>query len=138
MKKTLIAAFALLALSACTDTKKADEKTALNEVIKIHDKVMGNDELLMQNKMKLDTLIKTTTDTTQKAQMMAMSTKLVNADKFMENWMENFDPEQKGKQHEDIMAYMGRQKTQVTAVDKQITDAVNESTEYLKNIKTSK
>jgi hypothetical protein len=138
MKKTLLAAFALLALSACTDTKKSDEKNALNEVIKIHDKVMGNDELLMQNKMKLDTLIKTAKDTAQKAQMAAISNKLVNADKFMETWMENFDPEQKGKPHEDIMTYMAHQKAQVTAVDKQISDAVNESTEYLKNVKTSK
>src|ERR1700761_3895682 len=135
MKKILLAAFVMLALNACTDTKKNDEKNALNEVIKIHDKVMGNDELLMQNKMKLDTLIKTTADTTKKAQIVAISNKLVNADKFMETWMESFDPEQKGKQHEDIMAYMARQKAQVTAVDKQIADAVNESNVYLKTVK---
>ncbi|HTH82167.1 MAG TPA: hypothetical protein VL490_04495, partial [Mucilaginibacter sp.] len=100
MKKILLAAFVMLALNACTDTKKNDEKNALNEVIKIHDKVMGNDELLMQNKMKLDTLIKSTADTAKKAQMVAISNKLVNADNFMETWMESFDPEQKGKQHE--------------------------------------
>ena len=56
MKKLFLAAFAVLTLNACTSPKD-EEKKALDEIIKIHDKVMGFDEQLMKNKMKLDTIL---------------------------------------------------------------------------------
>jgi GTPase involved in cell partitioning and DNA repair len=57
MKKILFAALISFVLFSCTDTKKQEE-TLLNEVIKIHDQVMAKDELVMTNKMQLDTLLK--------------------------------------------------------------------------------
>lgn len=134
MKKILLVAFTALALSACKDPKD-DEKAVLNDVIKIHDKVMDNEDKLMQNKMKLDTLIKSTTDTSKVAPAKLISAKLVNADAAMENWMQKFDPVQKGKSHTEIMAYLADQKKQVTAVDSQLTTAVKESTDYLSHLK---
>lgn len=134
MKKILLIVLAALALNACKDPKD-DEKVILNDVIKIHDKVMGNDEQLMQNKMKLDTLLKTTADASKKEQLQLLSTKLVKADSVMEVWMQKFDPVQKGKSHAEIITYLTDQKKQVLAVDSQLTDAVKESNEYLSHIK---
>ena len=95
MKKLLIAAFAVFALSACNDGKD-QEKALQDEVIKIHDKVMANDNRLMDNKMKIDTLITTTpdADTAKKAELTRLNAELMIAEQAMENWMQKFDPEQ--------------------------------------------
>jgi PBP1b-binding outer membrane lipoprotein LpoB len=57
MKKIIAATILSFVLFSCTDNKK-QEKDLLNEVIKTHDRVMAKDELIMINKMQLDTLIK--------------------------------------------------------------------------------
>lgn len=140
MKKLLITALAGMILSACTDSKD-QQKVLLNDVIKVHDKVMANEDILMRNKMKLDTLllknkfpnIKDTA--TEKAQIRALSAKLVTADGVMEDWMQKFDPEQKGKSHTEIVKYLADQKKQVLAVDSQLTVVVKESSEYLDHLK---
>ncbi len=134
MKKIYLFAFAVLALSACSDSK-ADEKAVLNDVIKIHDKVMGFDEQLMQNKMKLDTLLLEAKNNEAKEKISYLRSKLTKADSAMENWMQKFDPEQKGKTHDEIMKYLSAQKEQVIAVDSLLAAAVKESTEYLQPFK---
>ena len=45
-------AFAALTLSACNQQDK--EKAQLDDIMKIHDKIMGKDEILIKNKMRLD------------------------------------------------------------------------------------
>lgn len=140
MKKLLLPLFAAIVLSACHDPKQ-DEKALLNEIITIHDKVMGNDEMLMQNKMKLDTILKEgkfpegRNPIVERGVLNAFKYKLNVADNVMENWMQKFDPEQKGKTHEQIMAYYADQKREVSLVDSQLNAAVKESTEYLKAYK---
>jgi hypothetical protein len=140
MKKLLITALAGIILSSCTDTKD-QQKTLLNDVIKIHDKVMNNEDHLMQNKMKLDTLLlknnfQGVKDTAaEKVQIRALNAKLVSADGAMENWMQKFDPEQKGKSNAEIITYLTDQKKQVLAVDSQLNVAVKESSEYLSHLK---
>ena len=134
MKKILAVALTVLALSACKDPKD-DEKKLMNDVIQLHDKVMGNDELLMRNKMKIDTVLKSTTDATKKTQAQTLSTQLVAADAGMESWMQKFDAEQKGKSHDEIMAYLAEQKTRIKAIDSTINIAVKQSTDYLTALK---
>jgi hypothetical protein len=132
MKRILLAAtFACLALNACKDPK-AEEKVVLDDVIKIHDNVMGYEDQLMHNKMKLDTLLKEAKNNEAKAKITQLSGKLVRADAAMSDWMQNFNPAQKGKTHEQIMSYLADQKKQVKAVDSVMISAVKESTEYLK------
>ena len=134
MKKSIIVALACLAFFGCSDGKK-QEKALLDSVITIHDKVMSKDGKLMDNKMKLDTLLKTKiagTDTAQTmAMMMGLSVKLTNAEDAMEQWMQKFDPEQKGKSHEQIMSYLSDQKNQVTGIDSEMVEAINLSNNFL-------
>jgi hypothetical protein len=139
MKKIITAALTCLVLLGCSDSKN-QEKALLDSVISMHDKMMGNDDQLMKNKMKLDTLLKTkltgVADTSAaKAQLMGLNVQLINAEDMMEKWMEKFDPEQKGKSHEEIMNYLSAQKTQVIAIDSAMNAAIKQSNDYLLQIK---
>ncbi|HEY9534049.1 MAG TPA: hypothetical protein VIQ77_05910 [Mucilaginibacter sp.] len=130
MKKIFLLAFAALALFACNDTKK-QEKALLDDVIKMHDSVMSNDEQLMHNKMKLDTLLKTANDTT-KIRISGMITQMDKVEGFMEDWMQKFDPAPKGKSHDYFMAYMTAQKIRIGRIDSMMREAIKTSGEYLK------
>ena len=134
MKKLFIAAFAVFALSACNDGKD-QEKALQDEVIKIHDKVMGADNHLMDNKMKIDTLLTTTTDTAQKAELTRLKAELLVSEQAMENWMQNFDPEKGSKSHEDKVTYLTDQKKQIITIDSLMNAAIDKSTQYLNTIK---
>ncbi len=137
MKKLLVAVFSVALLSACSDQKK-QEKAVLDDIIKTHDQIMGNDEHLMQNKMKLDTLSsdKSTAYTPgQKAAMKILILKLTNADETMEKWMQKFDPEQKEKSHDEVMAYLNDQKKQVSHVDSVVAAAIHDSDDLLGHLK---
>lgn len=130
MKKIFLLAFAALALFACNDTKK-QEKALLDDVIKMHDSVMSNDEQLMHNKMKLDTLLKTANDTT-KIRISGMITQMDKVEGFMEDWMQKFDPAPKGKSHNYFMAYMTAQKIRIGRIDSMMRESIKTSGEYLK------
>lgn len=134
MKKLFIAVFAVFALSACNDGKD-QEKALQDEVIEVHDKVMGNDNRLMDNKMKIDTLISTTTDTAQKAQLVRLNAELMVAEQAMENWMQKFDPEQANKSSDEKVAYLTDQKKQIITIDSLMNAAIDKSTQYLNTIK---
>lgn len=133
MKKITIVVFIGFALFGCTD-KKAQKEVALDEVIKVHDKVMGADEHLMKNKMALDTLLKKDS-LPGKDKAVLLRSKLMAADSVMETWMHKFDPEYKGKSEDDVSAYMSTQKKQISAIDSQINVAIKESDQYLLRVK---
>ncbi len=120
---------------SCTDTKK-QEKDLLDQVIKTHDKVMSKDELIMINKMQLDTLVKTIKDPAIKTEATVLQSQLEAADVKMENWMHNFDAENKNKSHDQIMAYLADQKKQIEGIDKQLSTAVESSGKFIKQNKT--
>jgi hypothetical protein len=135
MKKLIAATLLSIALFSCTDTKK-QETNLLNDVIKTHDRVMSKDELIMINKMQLDTLVKETKDTAFKAAATKLITELEVADTKMEDWMHNFDAENKNKSHEEIMAYLTDQKKQIESIDKQLSTALTSSSNLIKQNKT--
>ncbi len=139
MNRLIFFILLLFTFFGCSDDKK-QEKVLLDSIIKVHDKVMGADDRLMKNKMKLDTLLKSKldpkTDTAaERNMMMGLSVKLTNAEDAMESWMQKFDPDQKGKSHQEIMSYYRDQKLQVTGIDAEMNDAIKLSDKYLAHIK---
>lgn len=133
MKKLLIATFIGLALSSCSDNKK-QEKNLLDKVLKVHDKVMGNDDALMKNKMQLDSLLKLPAkDTAEKTNMKALALKLQAAEEAMEIWMQKFEPDVTGKSHDEVMKYYIQQEKAIQSVDSLMNVAVAESNKYLSN-----
>lgn len=131
MKRIFAVAMICMAFAACNNPK-AQEKVALDEVIKIHDEVMGREEQLMRNKMKLDTLFTESQNDEAKARITQLNTHLTKADSAMSNWMQRFEPAPTGKTHEQLMTYFADQKKQVIAVDSLFVKAIKESGEYLK------
>jgi hypothetical protein len=133
MKGTIAAIFIAFILLGCSD-KKSKEKALLDDVINIHDKVMGADEQVMKNKMQLDTLLKQD-KSSAKDTIKLLITKLVMADSAMDNWMHNFDPAHTGKSEDETVAYMESQKKQIMAIDSALNDAVAGSNKYLSKTK---
>jgi hypothetical protein len=131
MKKLLLILLASLVFTACSDNKK-QEKELLNNILKVHDKVMGKDEALMKNKMTLDSLLKLPVkDTDEKSKMKAIESKLTTAEEAMETWMQKFDPDVTNRPHDQIVKYYNEQKKAIMSVDSLMDTAVKESTQYL-------
>src|ERR1700750_2337692 len=133
MRKLIFAAFIGLALTSCSDTKK-QEKDLLDKLLKVHDKVMMNDDALMKNKMQIDSLLKLPVkDTAEKVSMKALSLKLQASEEAMEIWMQKFEPDVTNKSHDEIMKYYENQKKIILSVDSQMNAAIAESNKYLSN-----
>lgn len=107
----------------------------MTDVMKVHEKVMEVDGQVINNRMKLDTIIgkekKPVTDSA-----VILNKKLSAAEDAMEDWMHKFDYEQKGKSDDEVITYMNEQKKKIMAIDSLLNNAVAESNVYLKKIKT--
>ncbi|MDR6943269.1 hypothetical protein [Mucilaginibacter pocheonensis] len=134
MKKYILTIFTGVVLLGCADGKK-QEKLLLDSVIAVHDKVMGNEEQLMKNKMVLDSLLKHDSVTVAKSAVTELLKSVDSADNAMSDWMHKFDAENKGKSHQEIMEYLGDEKKKIIAIDSQINVAVNESNKFLSTYK---
>lgn len=129
MKKILTLLTLMVALSACNNDR-AEEQALLDDVIKLHDTVMGKDEKLNRNRMKLDTIFRNTKDST----VYKLSAGLTNAESEMEDWMHRFDPEQPGKTHDQVVEYLKNQKKQVLHVDSVFDKTIAAADVYLKQL----
>jgi len=140
MKNKLIFATLLLIFTACKDTKK-EEKALESQVMDLHEKVMADGETAMKSKMKMDTLI-LKKDSIKKAfpgldtsaenkTMRDLSSQIVKADDAMSDWMHNYNPDFKGKSHEEIMKYLEQQKKQVSQINTQYNTVIQLSNQYL-------
>ncbi len=132
MRKTIVTLFAGFVLFGCNNDKK-QETALLNDVIKTHDKLMADDDAIMKNKMALKSLAKS--DATIKDSVAVYSKTLDDADNAMMAWMNKFSPDFTGKTHEQVMAYLNSQKTQILKLDTQINDAIATSNKYISKVK---
>ncbi len=139
----MLAAF-LLFFAACKDTKK-DEKKLEAEVMEMHEKVMGDGETAMQNKMKLDTLVMKkdsvkkafpAMDTsTENKTMRLLSSRILKADDAMSDWMHQYNPDFSGKTHQEVMDYLAQQKKTVGQINTQYKTVIRLSNQYLLKFK---
>jgi len=140
MRNTITAIALLLIFTACKDTRK-DEKTLESQVMDLHEQVMGNGEKAMQNKMQLDTLMMKK-DSIKKAYpnldtsaenktIRSLSLQITKADDAMSDWMHNYNPDFRGKPHDEIMNYLDQQKKVVSQINKQYNSVIQASNQYL-------
>jgi PBP1b-binding outer membrane lipoprotein LpoB len=134
MKRILLILLTASALFGCSN-KKAEKSAVMDQVMKVHEKVMEVDGQVIANRMKLDTLLKDNT-LAAKDTALQLNKKLTAAEDAMEDWMHKFDYEQKGKSDEEVITYMNNQKKLIMAIDSQLNIAVTESNLYLKKIKS--
>ena len=130
----------MLIFAACKDTKK-EEKTLESQLMDMHEKMMGDGETAMKNKLKLDTLI-LKKDSLKKAfpsidtsaeikTMRLLSNRITKADDAMSDWMHNYNPDFSNKPHEKVVAYLTQQKNIVTQINAQYNSVIRESNQYL-------
>ena len=132
IKILILALTVVCTLSACHDDK-ADEKAKQEEVIKVHNEVMGVSEKLVTNKMVLDSVIKSNkADTAKTNQANLLIKQLTTADEAMEKWMHNFNPDYTGKSHQEIMSYLDVQHKEIAHIDTMIKTAIDQSNKFLK------
>jgi len=140
MRNTITAIALLLIFAACKDTRK-DEKALESQVMDLHEQVMGDGEKAMQNKMLLDTLMMKK-DSIKKAYpnldtsaenktMRSLSSRIVKADDEMSDWMHNYNPDFRGKPHDEVMNYLDQQKKIVSQINKQYNSVIQASNQYL-------
>ncbi|MCD8741043.1 hypothetical protein LT679_10555 [Mucilaginibacter roseus] len=125
-------------------------KQVRDEVITAHDKLMADDEKVMNNKMKLDTLaspayllkVKTEKPETDTALLRreadSLRLELDSAGTRMSEWMQKFEPEQSGKSNAEAVAYFEGEKKKVIMLDSLYQALLKQSGAYLKqyNFKT--
>jgi hypothetical protein len=129
MKKLFAAAALSMLFFSCADPQK-QEKELLTQVIDIHDKVMAKDEQVMKAKIQLDTLLKKDALPNPDTAATSLLKLLNDADAKMEDWMHKFDAENKGKSHDEIMAYLTDQKKQIEAIDKDFDSVITATNNY--------
>lgn len=133
MKKIIPAVLTAILFFGCAG-KKEEKKVLRDSLMQIHEKVMAIDEQATNNHMKLDTLLKQG-NVPNKDSAMMLSKNLTNAEDAMSAWMNHFE-EKKEWSDKEALAYLRSQKKLMLSIDSQLNKAVNESSLYLKKIKT--
>ena len=129
MKLYAIISTAFLLLTACTDSKK-QEKDELEQVIKIHDEAMAKSEQAIKGKMLLDSLAKANSNL-KNTDINKIVSDLSTADAAMEDWMHQFNADNTGKSHEQIMQYLNDQHKKVADVNDRLKSAIEQSEKFI-------
>ena len=133
--KVLLAAFCLSGVLYACSNGQEEEKKQLNEILAVHDKVMGESELVMKNKITLDSLVRKSNDTSKTNKAVVLSNQLKTADEAMEDWMHKFNPDYTGKSHTEVMEYLHSQHLHLLQVDSMLSAGINQSNNYLSTAK---
>jgi GTPase involved in cell partitioning and DNA repair len=147
MKKIIVVAFIALIAAACTQQSNGttDYKAVRDEVMKFHDVVMGDHSALVNNQMKLDTLLKNLSglkikfpdvDTVKEKQViLAMVNDLSKAEDQMNDWMHKFEPDVTGKSNEVAVQYFQDEQKKIEIIDSLYKREIKLSDDYLSKFK---
>jgi len=139
MKRFL--AILLFAAGLISCTPQVNYKTERDKVIKFHDVVMEDHSTLVNNGMKLDSLLKNLPslknkfpdlDTLkEKVAMNAILTRLNNAEDLMNDWMHKFEPDITGKSNEEAVRYFKAERIKIGRIDSLYKAEIKLSGTYL-------
>lgn len=139
-----------LAVLACATiaiscTQSANYKDERDEVMKFHDVVMADHGVLVNNQMKLDTMLHDipalkakfpALDTAkEKVAMTAALDRLNKAEDLMNDWMHKFEPDVTGKSNEDAVKYFKAERAKIGRVDSLYKAEIKSSDDYLAQFK---
>lgn len=143
MKYLVIALLCAGLTSSCT--QQANYKTEREEVMKFHDILMEDNSTLVNNGMKIDSLmnnlpaLKATfkeLDTVKEKEVMrAMVTRLNKAEELMNDWMHTFEPDITGKSNEQAVTYFKAERIKIGKIDSLYKLEIKSSTDYLLKFK---
>ena len=129
MKKFILLSILCSVALGCNNDKN-EEKATLDNIIKVHDRVMAGDEQLMKNKTKLDAISKQG-NLRENDSAKILDNKLADAETRMDTWMHKFNLEFKGKSHEETMNYLKARQVEIQKIDSAVTSANKQSAIYL-------
>ena len=138
--KTILVLIAL-AIGAAACTPSANYKTERDEVMKYHDTVMQGHAQVVNNQLKLDTLLRSLSDLKrrqpqidtlkEKVTMNETLVRLHKAEGLMNKWMQEFEPDITGKSEAAALAYFKAEQVKIAAIDSIYKSEINLSTNYL-------
>ena len=132
---------------ACNPQKKqeTDYKAVRDEVMKFHDVVMADHGVIVNNQMKLDTLLRDLKglkskfpeiDTLKEREaIVGLIKDLTGAEDSMNDWMHNFEPDVTGKSNEVAVQYFREEKAKIAKVDSLYKKEIAVSNVYLEKFK---
>ncbi len=139
MKGLKMILFTVVVLTGCK--QQEDYKELRDEVMGFHDLVMGDQEKIVNNQMKLDTVLKTMSlikqkspalDTNvEKAQIYSLLKTLAIADEQMNNWMHQFEPDVSSKSNQDAVEYFKKEQVKIKKIDSIYKSQLKISDAYL-------
>ncbi|WP_069660225.1 hypothetical protein [Arcticibacter eurypsychrophilus] len=143
MKKSILILFVPFLIQSCNSS--GSYKDVMDEVLKIHDKVMMDSELAVRNRMKLDTLssnmeslakTKPNLDTLQASKKIKqLKSELDQADNKMNAWMQGFEVEPGKKSNDEAVAYYKEEEKKIKALDSLYLKVIKQSDDYLNELK---
>lgn len=139
MRKLIGILLVTIAVSACKQS--VDYKTVREEVMKFHDVVMADQSVVVNNQMRLDTLLKDLkglkarfpdVDTLkEKENLKALIADLTKAEDSMNDWMHKFEPDVSGKSNAEAVQYFKDEMVKIKAVDSLYKKEIKSSAAYL-------
>jgi len=139
MKKLITISAIIIFAIACKP--KADLKTIKADTMKLHDVVMGEHSKIIDNQMKIDTLLKNlddlkskfpTIDTaSEKTEMVKLMADLVIAEESMNDWMHNFNSDFTNKSDTAVFNYYQKEHDKIAKVEQLYQAEIKKSNTYL-------
>ena len=113
--------------------------------MKFHDVVMEDHGILVNNQMKLDSMLKEmpalktrfpSTDTLKEKEVMKATLSRLNvAEELMNDWMHKFEPDVTGKSNEDAIKYFRAERIKIGKIDSLYKAEIQSSDAYLKQFR---
>lgn len=143
MKKLITVCSIAIATISCKP--KADVNKVKEETMELHDVVMANHGKIIDNQMKIDTLLKDLNDlkvkfpaidtAVEKAEMTKLLENLVKAEESMNDWMHNFNADYQNKPDTAILNYYQKEYNKISKVDQLYKNEIKKSSTYLAKFK---
>lgn len=138
--KNIIQVLVLLGMMMSCTPKENNENVRA-ELMKFHDQLMMDNEAIIGNQMKLDTLLKDlkelkvkypAIDTVkEKANINEMLKRLTHVEDKMNDWMHNFNADFKDPSPEVTLQYFKAEREKIAAIANAYQQEINSSNAYL-------
>ncbi|KQC01143.1 hypothetical protein [Pedobacter sp. Hv1] len=138
--KNIIQVLVLLGMMMSCTPKENNENVRA-ELMKFHDQLMMDNEAIIGNQMKLDTLLKDlkglkvkypAIDTVkEKANINEMLKRLTQVEDKMNDWMHNFNADFKDPSPEATLQYFKAEREKIAAIANAYQQEINSSNAYL-------
>lgn len=135
----------IIAIVTVSCKPKADVNKVKEETMKLHDVVMAEHSKIIDNQMKIDTLLRSLVDlkgkfptidtAVEKAEMTKIYGNLVKAEESMNDWMHNFNANYKDELETEILNYYKKELDKISKVDLLYQTEIKKSSTYLSKFK---